>query len=226
MYLVRTPNLIQKLFPRYTWQGPLRQKPTVYLTFDDGPIPEITPWVLQQLGERAALGTFFCVGENAERHPDLLRRIRAAGHAVGNHTHNHLSGWESGVPDYVRNVRRCAGVVQSDLFRPPYGRLRPRQASAIHPHFKVVMWDVLSGDFDPGLSPDDCLGNVLDNVQDGSIVVFHDSLKSERNLRYALPRVLESLGGLGYTFGALSGANPGLAQRADLLHAGLAHEPT
>ena len=206
MYLVRTPGVVQRLFPDYTWRGRSGQggRPRLYLTFDDGPIPGVTPWVLETLAAFGARATFFCVGENAERYPGLLRDLRAAGHTLGNHTHNHLSGWRTERTPYVANVRRCRQAVESRLFRPPYGRLRPSQAEALRSRdYRIVMWDVLSGDFDADLSPDDCTANVIDNAGPGSIVVFHDSLKAERNLRTALPAVLGHYGGLGYEFAAL-----------------------
>ena len=203
MYFARTPSIIQRIFHQFTWRSEASGK-RLYLTFDDGPIPEVTPWVLDTLAEFNAKATFFCVGENVERHSELFERLVDEGHAVGNHTHNHLSGWTTDAGDYLANVRQCAQLVSSRLFRPPYGRIGPRTAKALHGEFRIVMWDVLSGDFDPGLDGEECLRNVLDHVAPGSIVVFHDSLKSERNLRYALPRALEVLSRLGYSFEALS----------------------
>ena len=217
LYLVRTPEIIQRIFDGYTWRGRPGggaattdgviddpAAPTVYLTFDDGPIPGVTPWVLAELARYGARGTFFCVGENVERYPGLLDEVRAAGHAVGNHTHNHLDGWATDRDAYVRNVARCAEAVDSALFRPPYGRISPRKADALRRRdYEIVMWDVLSGDFDAELAPEQCLANVLDNVQPGSIVVFHDSLKAERNLRYVLPRALAALSARGYRFAAV-----------------------
>ncbi len=203
MYFARTPSIIQRIFHQFTWRSEASGK-RLYLTFDDGPIPEVTPWVLDTLAEYDAKATFFCVGENVQRHPELFERLIEEGHAVGNHTHNHLSGWSTDVGDYLANVRQCAQLVSSRLFRPPYGRISPRSARALHGEYRIVMWDVLSGDFDPNLDGEACLSNVLDHVVPGSIVVFHDSLKSERNLRYALPRTLDALSRLGYSFEALS----------------------
>ena len=203
MYLARTPTIVQKLLGLFTWQGQARGK-RVYLTFDDGPIPEVTPWVLDLLAEYDARATFFCVGENVGRYPALFRRLLAAGHAVGNHTHNHLSGWDTDVEAYLANVDACADLVESRLFRPPYGRLSPRKAYRLRRDYRIVMWDVLSGDFDTDLTGRECVRNVLDHVRPGSIIVFHDSLKAEANLRYALPRVLGELSRQGYRFGALA----------------------
>ena len=184
------------------WRG-RDQDRRVYLTFDDGPIPEVTPWVLDLLAEFDARATFFCVGENVERYPTLFQRVRAAGHAVGNHTYNHLNGWSTAVDEYVANVNKCRDLVESPLFRPPYGRISPRKTLALRTEYDIVMWDVLSGDFDAEITGAECARNVLDYVSPGSIVVFHDSLKAEANLRYALPRVLTSLARQGYRFEAL-----------------------
>jgi len=174
------------------------------LTFDDGPIPEVTPWVLDQLAEHEAKATFFCVGENAVRHPNIYSRIHAGGHTVGNHTYNHLNGWTTSREDYLKNVEQCASVVDSRLFRPPYGKLTRRKALVLQEQYKLVMWDVLSGDFDQSISPEACFQNVASNTKPGSIIVFHDSLKSELNLRYALPKVLSLFSERNYEFEALS----------------------
>jgi peptidoglycan-N-acetylglucosamine deacetylase len=202
MYLTRTPRLVQNLFPDFIWQLPTEEK-VLHLTFDDGPIPEVTPWVLDVLAQYDAKATFFCVGDNVQRHPDVFEAVVAAGHAVGNHTQNHLNGWASDNLAYFHNIRHCAKLVQSDLFRPPYGRMTGRQAQFLSRHYKIVMWDVLSGDFDQQLSPEGCLQNVLSAAQSGSVVVFHDSLKAETRLRYALPRTLAHYAERGYRFESL-----------------------
>ncbi len=203
MYLVKTPPFIQQLFPNFTWNIPTTDK-VVYLTFDDGPIPEITPWVIEQLADYEAKATFFCVGDNVRKYPEVFQTVKSAGHSVGNHTFNHLNGWASENIDYFHNVRHCAWEVDSDLFRPPYGRLRPKQVQFLSRHYRIVMWDVLSGDFDPAISPEQCLRNVMNNVSPGSIVVFHDSIKAEKKLKYVLPKVLEALSLEDYSFEALS----------------------
>ena len=212
MYLIRTPNFIQSMFPNFTWRIPTERK-ELFLTFDDGPIPEVTPWVLDQLQQYDAKATFFCVGENAQRYPDIMLRLHAEGHSLGNHTHNHLSGWGTENMEYFHNVRKCARAVDSELFRPPYGRMKPGQAQFILRHYKIVMWDVLSGDFDPAVSEEQCLSNIVNNAGPGSIVVLHDSLKAEENLRYTLPRVLKHYAALGYTFNALSALQEAKALR-------------
>ncbi|MEO6760033.1 MAG: polysaccharide deacetylase family protein [Saprospiraceae bacterium] len=202
MYLVKTPKFVQALLPAYTWTVPTRER-VLYLTFDDGPIPELTAWVLDMLQRYAAKATFFCVGDNVLRHPDVYARVLREGHSVGNHTFNHLNGWKTPGPAYLHNVRRCARVVDSRLFRPPYGRLMPAQRKFIERHFRIIMWDVLSGDFDQQITPQQCLENVLENAGPGSIVVLHDSRKAEKNLRYVLPAILEYFAGNGYRFEAL-----------------------
>jgi len=202
MYLARTPALVKPLMRELTWCMPAGQR-TVYLTFDDGPIPELTPWVLDVLAEHGAEATFFCVGSNAAAHPQLLQRIRREGHSVGNHTFDHSSGWNSSTFGYLRNVLRCQALTGSRLFRPPYGRMTRQQARALRKRFTLVMWDVLSADFDTTLDGERCLQNVRENSTDGSIVVFHDSLKAEERLRYALPLALEHFTQQGYTMAAL-----------------------
>jgi len=204
MYLVKTPRVIQKLFPSFHWTVEAAEDPVIYLTFDDGPIPQLTPWVLEQLEEYNAKATFFCVGNNVRRYPELIEQTIAAGHTVGNHTMHHLDGWKSDNVPYFHDVRHCAVQVRSELFRPPYGRLKPSQAQFLTRHYQVVMWDVLSGDFDPELTAEDCYQNVVRNARNGSIVVFHDSLKAEANVRDILPRLLAHYAALGYRFEALT----------------------
>lgn len=203
MYLRKTPRFVQSLFPGLLWRSEEEEK-TVFLTFDDGPIPEVTPWVLNQLDQFDAKATFFCVGENVERHPEVYQQVRAAGHSVGNHTFNHLNGWSTENIDYFRNVRRCAQKVDSPLFRPPYGKLKPKQIEFLVRHYNIVMWDVLSGDFDPTQSGEECYDNVIQNIRPGSIVVFHDSLKSFERLEYVLPKTLDWLSQNGYSMKAIN----------------------
>ena len=202
MYLVKTPRFMQAMFPNYTWNVKTEEK-VIYLTFDDGPIPEVTPWVLDMLEKYDAKATFFCVGENVEKHPSVFEQVLDAGHAVGNHTFSHLNGWETDILPYFHNVRHCANLVQSGLFRPPYGKLTPKQTQFLARHYRIVMWDVLSGDFDQTISKDDCFNNVILSAHRGSIVVFHDSLKAESRMKYALPRVLEHFTEKGYRFESL-----------------------
>ena len=190
MYLAKTPTIIQRLLPGYTWRMPTDER-ILYLTFDDGPIPTVTPWVLDTLRQFDAKATFFCVGENVERYPAIFRRLSSEGHAVGNHTHQHLNGWKTDTAKYLHNVAQCADWVPGHLFRPPYGRLQSNQAKILKQNYQIVMWDVLSGDFDQRITPQKCLDNITRHSRPGSIVVLHDSLKAEQNLRYALPALLE-----------------------------------
>ena len=204
MYLVRTPRLIQNLFPAYTWRVPTEEK-VLYITFDDGPIPEITPWVLDTLRAFNAKATFFCVGDNVKKNPSVFQQVLAEGHTVGNHTFNHLSGWDTENIPYFHNIRHCAKLVKSNLFRPPYGRLTPKQTQFLTRHYNIVMWDVLSGDFDESLTNEDCLKNVILAARRGSIVVFHDSVKAAEKLKFTLPKVLAHYAAKGYRFESLKG---------------------
>ena len=193
-YFVKTPWWLKKIYPSYEWSRPATDK-TVYLTFDDGPHPEATPFVLRQLREHEALATFFCIGKNIEAHPGLYQQIQQEGHRVGNHTYSHLNAWKTNNKEYLTDVARASDLIDSDLFRPPYGRITPFIAKKLPPVMKgqqprVIMWDVLSADFDTGITPQRCLENVIWNIQPGSIITFHDSAKAFPRLEYALPRTL------------------------------------
>ena len=211
MYLVHTPHYVQALFPGLIWKMPGNHK-NLYLTFDDGPIPEVTPWVLENLKAYEAKATFFCVGDNVRKHPEIFDMVMEDGHTVGNHTHNHLSGWGTENISYFHNIRHCARLVPSNLFRPPYGKMKPSQVQFLQRHYRIIMWDVLSGDFDRDISPEACAQNVINNAGPGSIIVFHDSLKAETNLRHALPLVLEHFTAQGYTFNGLPQLAPAVAE--------------
>ncbi|MEH6763927.1 MAG: polysaccharide deacetylase family protein [Aequorivita antarctica] len=188
------PRFIQRLYPERTWAFS-RKSNAVYLTFDDGPIPEVTPWVLDELKKHNAKATFFCIGENVQKHPEIFRRITAEGHSVGNHTFNHLKGTKTETPAYIKNVLLAEELINSKLFRPPYGRITSKQARILQEKgFKIVMWDIISYDYDATIAEEKCLQNVLKNIKPGSVIVFHDSLKAEKNLRYVLPKVLEFIG--------------------------------
>ncbi len=169
----------------------------IFLTFDDGPTPGVTEWILATLEKYEAKATFFVLGKNVELYPDLYRKILDAGHRVGNHTYSHQKGWRMSLERYVEDVELAADFVQSDLFRPPYAQITPAQARALAPRYKLVMWDVISRDYNRNLSPRTCLRNVVKYLEPGTIVVFHDSEKSFRNMRYALPRTLEKCRELG-----------------------------
>lgn len=172
----------------------------IYLTFDDGPIPEVTPWVLDLLKTRAVEATFFCVGENVKKYTAIYHRVLNENHAVGNHTYNHLNGWKTALPKYLDNVHECSKYVISTLFRPPYGRIRKKQQTEIAGHYSIVMWDVLSKDYDARTSPEQCLKNVCSHVRNGSIIVFHDSQKAKVNMQYALPRFIDFAKEKGFEF--------------------------
>jgi len=195
------------MFPNLVWKIQQAGEKSLYLTFDDGPIPDVTPWVLDQLKKYKAKASFFCVGKNVHQHQDIFKLIKSEGHSIGNHTYDHLSGWKSSNLDYFRNIRNCDDLVNSNLFRPPYGRLKNKQAIFLQRKYKVVMWDILSGDFDSSISQEQCLENVISKAKAGSIIVFHDSLKAEEKLRYVLPRVLKHFSKLGYTFKNLEEIN-------------------
>ncbi len=205
MYLVKTPWLLKKLYPQLLWNCS-RSSRTIYLTFDDGPIPEVTPFVLHTLQQHRARATFFCIGDNVRRHPAVFEQVKAGGHAIGNHTYNHLKGWVTGDDIYADNFKRADNLLQTPLFRPPYGRIKRSQITLLQqarPDLKIIMWDVLSGDFDTQLAPEKCLNQTLRQTENGSIIVFHDSLKAFKRLEYVLPRALEIWQGLGFEFGVL-----------------------
>jgi peptidoglycan/xylan/chitin deacetylase (PgdA/CDA1 family) len=205
MYLVKSPRLLKTLYPSLTWDVK-PAKPCIYLTFDDGPIPIVTPFVLNILKAYNAKATFFCIGDNVSKHPGVFEQVKNEAHAIGNHTYNHLKGWKTAAQTYVDNTLKADGLLHTNLFRPPYGRITRSQIKllkSVKPEINIVMWDVLSGDFDISLSPEKCLANVLKHTQSGSIVVFHDSLKAFDRLEYVLPRAMEVWTRAGFEFGVL-----------------------
>lgn len=195
--------LLKKLFGSLVWNIQTKD-PLLFLTFDDGPIPEITPWVLDTLEAYGAKATFFCVGDNVRKHPEIYQSLLDRGHAVGNHTCHHLNGWKTANDKYYSDIEECRTLVSSDLFRPPYGRLTPSQMRRLKRQYRLVMWDVLSKDYDLKISNEACLENVTGHARRGSIVVFHDSLKAKSRLEFALPRVLEYYSKKGFRFVALT----------------------
>lgn len=202
MYLVKTPLLLKKLYPGLTWNFN-RADRCIYLTFDDGPIPIVTPFVLKTLKQYHAKATFFCIGDNVQKHPDVFEQVKADGHSIGNHTFNHLRGWATPTDEYTENFKKCDAQLNSPLFRPPYGRIKKEQIKALRtlkPDLKIIMWDVLSGDFDIKLNPEKCLRGVIKHTCNGSVVVFHDSLKAFPRLEYVLPLALEYWSKKGYEF--------------------------
>jgi peptidoglycan-N-acetylglucosamine deacetylase len=204
-YFLSTPRVIKKLYPGCTWEVNTNEK-ILYLTFDDGPHPAATPFVLEQLKQYKASATFFCIGKNVADNPDLYKRIKDEGHRVGNHTFSHLNGWKTGDKEYADDVLKAKDLIESDLFRPPYGRITRFQLELLRGEkylLKTIMWDVLSGDFDNAITGEDCFLNVVNNAKKGSIVVFHDSAKAFERLEYSLPRVLDYYTGKGYEFRSL-----------------------
>ncbi len=201
-YIAKTPKWVKKLFPDSIWEMPNSDK-SLYLTFDDGPHPQITDFVLDELLKYNAKATFFCIGKNVVENPLIFKRILSLGHAVGNHTYNHLNGWKTSKSAYLQNINEAAKYIHSDLFRPPYGRISSTQLrglSMLHKPFKIIMWTILSGDFDVSITPQQCSSNVLKNAETGSIIVFHDSDKAYERLRYTLPVVLKYFSEKGFHF--------------------------
>lgn len=214
LYFIKTPRILKKIFSKYTWCFSSNKK-EVYLTFDDGPIPEVTEFVLDELQKYNAKATFFCIGDNVRKHPIVFSRIVKEGHSVGNHTFNHLNGWKTNQEDYIKNVELCEEIINNEiskikesnetkLFRPPYGKIKAKQAKEmLKKGYRVIMWDILSADFDTSVTKEKCLKNVLDNTEKGSVIVFHDSIKASGRLYYALPRFLEEYTKKGYEFKAI-----------------------
>jgi peptidoglycan/xylan/chitin deacetylase (PgdA/CDA1 family) len=212
----KTPKLLQWLFHKRIWAFS-RSSNSVYITFDDGPIPEITPWVVAELKKYDAKATFFCIGDNIEKHPSIFKQLITEGHVIGNHTQHHINGWNTSKEAYIKEITRCESLISEQnisdakdshsplfknkerskikkIFRPPYGKITAKQAKEIlKKGYSIIMWDILSKDYDPKIDKEKCLKNILKNVRAGSIIVFHDSLKAEKKLRYILPKVLEHI---------------------------------
>jgi peptidoglycan/xylan/chitin deacetylase (PgdA/CDA1 family) len=197
MRWVNTPAWLKSVFQQLVWEIPTLNK-DIYLTFDDGPTPGITPQVLALLFEHNAKATFFCLGSNIELYPELLEEIKAAGHAIGNHGYNHLSGFSTSLNKYIKNVEKGAELSGSRLFRPPYGRITPWQVRKLRKQHAIIMWSIMSMDFDARLTPEQCLQNVIKNIKPGAIIIFHDSDKAKKNLLELLPKLLNWLQKNGY----------------------------
>ncbi|MCX2474735.1 polysaccharide deacetylase family protein [Pedobacter sp. MC2016-05] len=222
MYLIKSPLLLKWYYPSLLWNKSRTEK-VIYLTFDDGPIPNVTDFVLKTLKAFNAKATFFCIGDNILKHPEVYARVINEGHAIGNHTFNHLKGWKTDNETYIENILKCQELTQTNLFRPPYGRIKKSQIRSLqfrarswefkasnhsklpteNSKLQIIMWDVLSGDFDINLSPEKCFQNVIKHTENGSIVVFHDSLKAFDRLEFTLPRVLKYFSDKGFTFSTL-----------------------
>lgn len=202
MLIVKTPEFISRIMPRMTWDF-YGESNKVFLTFDDGPTPEVTEWVLDQLKQYNAKATFFAIGRNVEHFPDIFKRILQEGHSVGNHTYSHLKGFRSSKRHYYEDIELASNYINSNLFRPPYGRIWRGQVLDIVRQYRIIMWNVLSIDYNRKLSGNQVYRNVINHVKPGSIVVFHDSKKARKNLEYALPRVLDYLSKKGYELASI-----------------------
>lgn len=210
---IKTPVLVKKMLPNYAWDILTTDK-VIYLTFDDGPTPEITNWALNILKEFNAKATFFCIGNNIENHPEIFQNILNEGHSIGNHTQDHIKGWKTKTIDYLKNIQQAQEVINSqikshkskavNIFRPPYGQIKPKQGKKlIELGYKIIMWDVLSFDWDKNVTKETCLNNVILNTNKGSVIVFHDSLKAAKNMQYALPKALKYFSENGFVFKAI-----------------------
>ena len=213
--MVATPPLVISLFKNLLWKVNTKEK-EIYLTFDDGPTPEITDWVLGQLALYNAKATFFCIGKNIEMQPEIFSRVIKGGHSIGNHTNNHLNGWKTNVSNYLDNTEKAQENISKHLtytptprwFRPPYGKITPSQAKELKKrNYHIVMWHVVSYDWDNTISPEICFENIKKNTKEGSIIVLHDSVKAYPNLREVLPRTLEFYTKKGYHFKGLDNRN-------------------
>ena len=199
MFIEQPPQFIRRLYPRAHWRMNTSEK-AVYLTFDDGPIPEVTPWVLDVLDKYQIKATFFMVGDNVRKHPDEYKMVVERGHRIGNHTFNHLKGFEEGSERYIANIDKADCYLSTDLFRPPHGIMRMKQYRMLSKRYRIIMWDLVTRDYNPKLNGEQVLRKVRKYARNGSIITFHDSLRSVDNLRYALPRAIEWLQGEGYEF--------------------------
>jgi len=210
---VKIPSFIQRLFPNYVWDFSSNDK-ILYLTFDDGPTPEITQWTLNILKQYNAKATFFCIGNNVAKHPEIFHAVLNEGHSIGNHTNDHLKGWNTSTKKYLENVTKSEAIINKELdcsefklslFRPPFGQLKKSQGKAIiQLGYKIIMWSVVAFDWEKKVSKEQCLKNVIYKTSaKNNIIVFHDSVKASRNMMYALPKVLEHFSKKGYVFKAI-----------------------
>ncbi|MDV7186149.1 polysaccharide deacetylase family protein [Lutibacter sp. TH_r2] len=212
-YLVKTPTIVKLIFNKWDWSFSKNDK-SIYLTFDDGPTPEITDWVLTELKKVNAKATFFCIGKNIKQHPSIFNKIALEGHSIGNHTNNHLKATKTKESEYLQNVLLAENEIHKylktdsqnfKLFRPPYGKLSLRTGKKLRKKgFKIIMWDVLSADFDTEISKEKCLRNVIKNTENGSVIVFHDSVKASEKVKFVLPQILDYYTAKGYLFKAIA----------------------
>lgn len=199
MLIEQPARFLRWLYPFAHWRMNPEER-SVYLTFDDGPIPEVTPWVLDVLDQYGVKATFFMVGDNVRKYPDIFEMVKARGHRIGNHTFNHIGSLRHGIHSYLRNVEKANSLLHTDLFRPPHGWMKPAVYAAVRLRYKVIMWDLVTRDYSTRLNGRDVLLNVRRYARSGSIITFHDSLKSQDKILYALPRAIEWLQSQGYSF--------------------------
>ena len=199
---VQFPDMLRPFLGKLLWRKSSSEK-VIYITFDDGPVPEVTPLVIDLLDEYNIKATFFCVGENVEKYPEVYNEVLKRGHRTGNHTYNHLKGASVSTNEYVANVEKASLNIQSNLFRPPYGRIKKDQKKALKPGYEIVMWDVITHDYNSSLSPQTIMQNIRRYSRNGSLVVFHDSIKAERNMLTVLPLAIEYWNSKGYSFDVL-----------------------
>lgn len=203
MKFYSTPAIIRKFYPGLVWHVETDKK-EIFLTFDDGPGPKLTNWILDLLAQYNAKASFFCVGENLVRYPEIVQEMKNAGHLVANHTYNHLNGWRTDDETYIDNIEKCEVLTKNKIFRPPYGKIKKSQRKhLLSNNYRIIMWDLLTYDFEPGLNKERSLEKIYSITKPGSIIVFHDNIKAEENLRYLLPKTLEYFANLGYSFSSL-----------------------
>jgi len=200
---VKTPAIVSRIVKKVLWKMPAPEK-KLFLSFDDGPIPGNTLWILNTLANYNAKATFFCVGHNVKKYPDLYQKLAESGHAIGNHTFNHLNAWKTNHQEYLQNIDSASELINSNLFRPPYGKINVSLYKEISKHYQIVMWDVLSRDYDAAISSEKCYSNVINHAKNGSIIVFHDNYKAAKHLHYTLPKVLDYFSKQGYSFETLN----------------------
>ena len=200
MKMVTVPYVVRILYPSLIWN---REENSLFLTFDDGPNPDITPKILDILAGYKVKATFFCVGDNVRKYPEIYNNVLEQGHRTGNHTFNHLNGWKTSDDDYFTNIKKAGEFINSNLFRPPYGKIRRSQIKTLKKDFEIIMWTVLTYDFSKKISPEDCYRNSKKGLRNGSIIVFHDSVKSKKNVLYALPKFIETALNKGFEFDVL-----------------------
>ncbi|MFO8053880.1 MAG: polysaccharide deacetylase family protein [Bacteroidales bacterium] len=208
MYLIKTPDILSTISKKnLTWRV-RTQEPQLYLTFDDGPAPGITDEISNILLEKNVKATFFCIGQNIDKHPDIFENILAKGHTIGNHTYNHLNGWKTNNEHYYININAFHDIYPTKLFRPPYGKIKLSQIRKLSKDYRIILWSLLSGDFDPKITPEKCCNNVINNLHNGAVIVFHDNVKAMKNVLYCLPKIIDHAHKQGYHFKTLKSDTP------------------